>query len=217
MRLGARASRAAARRIKAWRVDHAALDGWLKGRRGSRGAGSAAGWSARPPRAAAQTVFRPPHPLLSRSILFARAGVCADPFGAISAPPPGSGPCFRRRRNSSHCGRCCCLSAPRTRPLYSGESQRATEASVGHHWHAPPETPDARQFPLGSHGWSAESGQHFLTALVLGLRRAWHKSSLTAIRSATRRLRRWHSAIWALVAATSAAGIERLRVLPSTD
>ena len=56
-----------------------------------------------------------------------------------------------------------------------------------------------------------------LTALVLGLSRAWHKSSLTAIRSATRRRRRWHSAICAWVAATCAAGIERLRVLPATD
>ena len=57
----------------------------------------------------------------------------------------------------------------------------------------------------------------FFTALVPALSRDWHKSSLTAIRSATRRRRRWHSAIWALVASTCEAGIERLRVLPCTD
>ena len=57
----------------------------------------------------------------------------------------------------------------------------------------------------------------FFTVLVPTLSRDWHRSSLTAIRSATRRRRRWHSAIWAFVASTCEAGIERLRVLPRTD
>ena len=56
----------------------------------------------------------------------------------------------------------------------------------------------------------------FFTALVPGRSRDWHRSSLTAISSATSRRRRWHSAIWPLVASTSEAGMERLRVLPPT-
>ena len=57
----------------------------------------------------------------------------------------------------------------------------------------------------------------FFTALLPSRSRDWHKSSLTSISSATRRRRRWHSAIWALVASPSEAGIERLRVLPRSD
>ena len=61
------------------------------------------------------------------------------------------------------------------------------------------------------------SSQAFFPALVSALSRDWHKSSLTAIRSATKCRRRWHSAIWALVASTCEKGIKRLRVLPCTD
>ena len=56
-----------------------------------------------------------------------------------------------------------------------------------------------------------------LGALIATSSREWHKSSLTAIRSPTKRRRRWHFAIRASVSSTSEAGIERLWGPPFTD